>query len=40
MFKEETLFILGAGASYPYGYPLGKALVIDIVNNINNALAA
>lgn len=34
MFKEETLFILGAGASYPYGYPLGKDLITQIINNI------
>jgi hypothetical protein len=26
MIKEETLFIIGAGASYPYGFPLGLQL--------------
>ena len=26
MIEEETLFILGAGASVPYGYPTGKGL--------------
>ena len=26
MITEDTLFILGAGASYPYGYPTGKEL--------------
>jgi len=36
MFKEETLFILGAGASYPYGYPLGKELIQDIIHNIKH----
>lgn len=36
MFKNETLFILGAGSSKPYGYPLGKELVRDIINNIKN----
>ncbi len=36
MFKTETLFILGAGSSYPYGYPLGKELVKHIIDNIQN----
>ncbi len=27
MFKEETVFILGAGASWHYGYPTGEELV-------------
>jgi rRNA processing protein Krr1/Pno1 len=36
MFKEETLFILGAGASFPYGYPLGKKLIEDIIHNIKH----
>lgn len=26
MFNKKTVFILGAGASYPYGYPLGTEL--------------
>lgn len=26
MIAEKTVFILGAGASYPYGYPTGKEL--------------
>lgn len=26
MIKEPTVFILGAGASYPYGYPTGQEL--------------
>lgn len=34
MFKSETLFILGAGSSSPYGYPLGKNLIDEIINNI------
>jgi hypothetical protein len=34
MFKENTVFILGAGASNPYGYPLGAQLITDIVDNI------
>lgn len=36
MFKSETLFILGAGSSYPYGYPLGKELVKHIIDNIKS----
>lgn len=36
MFKEETLFILGAGASYPYNYPLGKDLIKQIIENIDS----
>lgn len=36
MFKSETLFILGAGSSYPYGYPLGKELVKHIIDNIEH----
>jgi len=34
MFNEETLFILGAGASWYYGYPLGKDLITSIIQNI------
>ncbi len=34
MFKEETLFILGAGASCPYNYPTGKDLIKNIIQNI------
>ena len=26
MITEDTLLILGAGASFPYGYPTGKEL--------------
>jgi hypothetical protein len=36
MFREKTLFILGAGASYPYGYPLGKELINEIIKNIES----
>jgi hypothetical protein len=36
MFNEETLFILGAGASLPYGYPLGKDLINQIIDYIKN----
>lgn len=36
MFIENTLFILGAGASFPYGYPLGNNLINEIIKNIEN----
>jgi hypothetical protein len=32
MFTQRTVFVLGAGASMPYGYPSGQALVDDIVS--------
>jgi len=31
MLKKRTVFVLGAGASSPYGYPLGRELVNQIV---------
>jgi hypothetical protein len=34
MFKSKTVFILGAGASIPYGFPSGYKLVTDIKNNL------
>ncbi len=34
MFKNKTLFILGAGASHPFGYPLGRQLIKDIIKDI------
>ena len=33
MINTPTLFILGAGASKPYGYPTGAKLRSDIINN-------
>ncbi len=33
MIREKTVFILGAGASMPYGYPTGQQLRIEILNN-------
>ena len=36
MFEKETLFILGAGASKPYGFPIGNELVQDIIHRIKN----
>ncbi len=38
MFKQDTLFILGAGASVPYGYPLGNDLINNIIDIIENDL--
>lgn len=34
MFKNETVFILGAGSSKPYDYPLGKELIKEIIDDI------
>lgn len=36
MFYENTVFILGAGASFPYGYPTGKGLIQKIKHSIKN----
>ncbi len=36
MFTSETTFILGAGASNPYGYPTGKALIEQIIDCIHH----
>ena len=38
MFDRETLFILGAGASVPYGYPLGWELVEKIIVNMGDEI--
>nr|BDD45281.1 hypothetical protein 4 [bacterium] len=38
MFKEPTVFILGAGASVNYGFPLGDALVDNIVKGISQGV--
>jgi len=35
MISKNTVFILGAGASSPYGLPLGKELVDRIVHELN-----
>lgn len=34
MFRKETLLVLGAGASKPYGFPLGYELINDIIDCI------
>jgi hypothetical protein len=31
MFRKETVFVLGAGASWHYGYPTGEELVADVL---------
>ena len=36
MFNDKTLFILGAGASWYYGYPLGKDLILAINHTIDS----
>lgn len=36
MIKEETIFVLGAGASIPYGMPSGKNLILNISRNLSN----
>jgi hypothetical protein len=38
MFKERTVFILGAGASMPYGFPSGYKLVTEILTILNDTL--
>ncbi|KTD66726.1 hypothetical protein Lste_2932 [Legionella steelei] len=38
MFNSETLFILGAGASAPYGYPLGKTLIQNIIDDMEDSI--
>ena len=36
MIKENTVFILGAGASVPYGYPTGDELRIEIIERFDS----
>jgi hypothetical protein len=31
LFEQETIFVLGAGASWHYGYPTGEQLVLDVI---------
>ena len=35
MFKRKTVFILGAGASWHYGYPTGEDLVRKVIGAAN-----
>ena len=32
MIRKKTLLILGAGASYPYGFPLGAGLITRLLS--------
>ena len=34
MIKNPTVLILGAGASYPYRFPLGEEMVTGILNKM------
>lgn len=38
MFNTETLFILGAGASAPYSYPVGKKLIQNIIDDMEDTI--
>jgi len=40
MIKTPTLFVLGAGASAPYGYPLGADLITEILRLTTPAAGA
>lgn len=40
MIAEDTVFILGAGASKPYGFPLGGELVKEIYSSFYNRFEA
>lgn len=33
MIRQETVFIIGAGASVPYGYPTGEELRMKIIDS-------
>ncbi len=36
MIQRKTVFVLGAGASQPFGFPLGASLVIEIVQGLKS----
>ena len=38
--KEDTVFILGAGASVPYGFPTSNSLRKDIIDNFANKFSS
>lgn len=40
MITEDTVFVLGAGASKPYGFPLGGELVKEIYSGFYNRVEA
>lgn len=37
MIGEPTVLVLGAGASFPYGFPVGKRLIENIVDGLRGA---
>ena len=37
MITRPTVFVLGAGASHPYGFPLGQGLLNEVVRELSNA---
>jgi hypothetical protein len=37
MIKSKTVFVLGAGASHPYGFPLGRDLLFDVCTILANS---
>ncbi len=36
MIQRKTVFVLGAGASQPFGFPLGASLLIEIVQGLKS----
>ncbi|HAU0311388.1 TPA: hypothetical protein JBF89_13145 [Legionella pneumophila] len=38
MYQKNTVFILGAGASYNYGYPLGNALILEMLKSLEDLI--
>ena len=39
MIRQSTVFILGAGASVPYGFPSGMKLLRDAKNSPHHHIA-
>lgn len=39
MFKNNTVFVLGAGASWHYGYPTGEGLVENVISMAERLLS-
>jgi len=40
MVKKSTVLVLGAGASHPYRFPLGRKLMADICQNVHSSYAS
>ncbi len=38
MIKTNTVFILGAGSSAPYGYPTGESLIQKMISEVSNPM--